>query len=375
MITKLVTSAHRLESVEDKSVHVIGESSPYYHLRHYEGDQVTTWPRVVVANPFGGEPLITPEMECALGWEARPQEFLAHLLVCLREHRRVLRDDGILFFNLGDRWADAPHPEWHVKGKEALMLPQRLAMMAQADGWFVRHASIPWIKLNSLPNSNQDRLVTSHEDILMLTKSRDYFFNHGGIRRPPASYRRKGGKASYTAGGAVRHGKDTHTLHQMADERGRLCRTSDVWLESLDALLARLDDYSAQLRQIVATRSGAVTDDDNNLTGFLVNPQAYAGSHFAGWPERLVELLIRAGTSDVGVCATCGRQYTTPDVPPCTCGAGIVGAVVGDFFAGTAVTARVALRLRRRAIVADVSDYYLNTLATERLTGVQMEIF
>ncbi len=364
MITRLITSAHQLNGVEDSSVNLIAESSPYYQLRHYAGEQETSWPQVVIPNPFGGEPLTTEAMTCALGWEARPRDFLAHLILCLREHRRVLRDDGVLFFNLMDRY----------QNKQALMLPQQLALLAQADGWLVRHASLPWLKLNGLPNENRDRFVTAHEDILMLTKSRDYFFNPDAIRRPQASYGRKGGRATYTGNGAVRHGRNTTTLHQMADERGRLCRTVDVWTESVEAMIDQLNDYSAYLRQIVASKQDAQVDDSGNIGGFLVNTQAYRGQHDAGWPERLVELLVRAGTSDAGCCSECGRVWRTEQ--DCSCvGATAVPCVVGDFFAGTGVTAKVAVRLRRRAIIADVSEYYMNDLSGDRLASIQVELF
>lgn len=365
MITCHVASAHDLP-VADSTVHLILESVPYYRLRRYEGEQETDWPQVVMKNPFDAAMSLTvPGMTCALGWEARPLEYLAHLILCLREHRRVLRDDGVLFLNIGERWVN----------KEAQLLPQQLVMLAQADGWHVRHASIPWIKLNSLPNSNRDRLVMMHEDILMLTKSRHYFFNPDAIRQPVLeSNRRKGGRATYTANGSVRHGRDSHTLHQPGDERGRLCRTSDVWVDSVQAVIKHLEDYSMQLRQMLDNRNGAVTDDEDNLSGMLVNIEAYRGAHYAGWPERLVELLIRAGTSEDGCCPECGRQWVNGEAG-CACGLEPIPSTVGDFFAGSGTTGRVAMRLRRRAILADISQFYMNDLATERLSGVQLEMF
>lgn len=365
MITCYVASAHDLP-VADSTVHLILESVPYYRLRQYEGEQATDWPQVVMKNPFDAAMSLTvPGMTCALGWEARPLDYLAHLILCLREHRRVLRDDGVLFLNIGERWVN----------KEAQLLPQQLVMLAQADGWYVRHASIPWIKLNSLPNSNRDRLVMMHEDILMLTKSRHYFFNPDAIRQPVLeSNRRKGGRATYTANGSVRHGRDSHTLHQPGDERGRLCRTSDVWVDSVQAVIKHLEDYSTQLRQMLDNRNGAVTDDEDNLAGMLVNTEAYRGAHYAGWPERLVELLIRAGTSEDGCCPECGRQWVNGEAG-CACGLEPIPSIVGDFFAGSGTTGRVAMRLRRRAILADISQFYMNDLATERLSGVQLEMF
>lgn len=365
MITCYVASAHDLP-VADSTVHLILESVPYYRLRRYEGEQATDWPQVVMKNPFDAAmSLAVPGMTCALGWEARPLEYLAHLILCLREHRRVLRDDGVLFLNIGERWVN----------KEAQLLPQQLVMLAQADGWHVRHASIPWIKLNSLPNSNRDRLVMMHEDILMLTKSRHYFFDPDAIRQPVLeSNRRKGGKATYTANGSVRHGRDSRTLHQPGDERGRLCRTSDVWVDSVQAVIKHLENYSMQLRQMLDNRNGAVTDDEDNLSGMLVNIEAYRGAHYAGWPERLVELLIRAGTSEDGCCPECGRQWVNGEAG-CACGLEPSPSIVGDFFAGSGTTGRVAMRLRRRAILADISQFYMSDLATERLSGVQLEMF
>ena len=97
-------SAHDLAFLPDGSVHAVITSPPYFGLRAYAGEQDIDWPEVVYA-PMAGLPAITvPAQRCALGAETDPFVYIGHLLHCLREWRRVLRDDGVCMVNLGSSY-------------------------------------------------------------------------------------------------------------------------------------------------------------------------------------------------------------------------------------------------------------------------------
>jgi hypothetical protein len=220
-----------------------------------------------------------------------------------------------------------------------------------------------------MPNSQTNRFTRSHEMVYMLNKSKDAFFDTEAVREQPAGYERRGGTAPYTANGSATHGVGSKTLHQMS-ECGRIRRT--VW---------------------------------------NIPTQAFAGAHFAAWPEELVEPMVKASTSEKGCCPICGaqwiretergkpiRQHWAPgtqqkailakgkhgassvintglvrpritvgfhrtcehDVSPVPC-------IVFDPFAGSGTTGLVARRLGRHFIGLDLSFDYLRDQARSRL--------
>jgi DNA modification methylase len=126
-----------------------------------------------------------------MGLEPTPDEFVAGMVEVFREVRRVLRDDGTLWLNIGDSYAN--DGKWgghtggkHVKAlhcspigrnkkytglkpKDMIGIPWRLAFALQADGWYLRR-DIIWHKLNPMPESVRDRPTTAHEYLFLLSK-------------------------------------------------------------------------------------------------------------------------------------------------------------------------------------------------------------
>lgn len=177
MITRLLIGDCRaiLPTLEAASVHCCVTSPPYYGLRDYG-----------VARQ--------------IGLESSPDAYIAELVAVFREVRRVLRDDATLWLNLGDSYSahpgqrkttDAAGPKQttnagaigtasrSVNGlaaKQLLMIPARVAMALQADGWWLR-SEIIWIKPNPMPESVTDRPTSAHEKIYLLTKSARYFYD------------------------------------------------------------------------------------------------------------------------------------------------------------------------------------------------------
>jgi site-specific DNA-methyltransferase (adenine-specific)/site-specific DNA-methyltransferase (cytosine-N4-specific) len=137
-----------------------------------------------------------------IGAEMVMEDYIKDLVTVFRDVRRVLRDDGSLWLNIGDsytsgnrgwRQADSkntargmsyrpPNPEG-LKDKELIGIPWRLALALQADGWYLR-SDIIWYKPNCQPESVKDRPTRSHEHVFLLTKNDQYYYDHEAVKEP-----------------------------------------------------------------------------------------------------------------------------------------------------------------------------------------------
>jgi DNA modification methylase len=140
-------NAQLIKTIPDRYVNTIITSPPYYGLRDYGND-------------------------AQLGLEATPDEYISKLVKLFNECRRVLKDDGTLWVNLGDSYD---------KDKNLYGMPWRLALALKDDGWILRQDVI-WSKTNPMPEPVKDRCVKSHEYIFMLSKSKSYYFDHYAIQ-------------------------------------------------------------------------------------------------------------------------------------------------------------------------------------------------
>ena len=220
----------------DKSVHTIVTSPPYYGLRDYgtakwEGgdpecehtiSMPTKW-----NDPKRGYDVLRPEVAnrggdstrghlCGairideqIGLEVTPDAYIANLVAVFRECKRILRDDGTLWVNIGDSYASMKsrynqkaqslnggkaqdnefqgnktdlyhHPELGIKDKDLIGIPWMLAFALRADGWYLRQ-DIIWAKPNPMPESVKDRCTKSHEYIFLLSKSAKYYYDSEAI--------------------------------------------------------------------------------------------------------------------------------------------------------------------------------------------------
>ena len=181
MSTRIIVgdALERLRELPDESVHCVVTSPPYWGLRAYGGD----------AGMIGLEPTF--------------DDHLANLVAVFREVRRVLRSDGTLWLNYGDSYAASGSGggAWHggkqgsnngtvhrngktpgeYKPKDLMMMPARVAMALQTDGWWLR-SEIVWQKLNPMPESVTDRPTSAHEKVFLLTKAPRYFFDNEAVR-------------------------------------------------------------------------------------------------------------------------------------------------------------------------------------------------
>lgn len=321
-----------LAGMADRSVSVAITSPPYYGLRAYDGDQVVDWPAVEFY-PMPGlqsymAPITIPAGPAALGGESDPLAYIGHLVAVFREVRRVLRDDGLLWLNLGEtfyggkgangnskarrtaaergykqnagtvlcdtRPVDLPLPGY--KPKDRIAIPEMAALALQADGWYWR-AVMPWVKRNGLPSSVDDRPGSAVEWVHLLAKGRRPFYDVHAVELPAAEYSafKKAGDKIFTD---TYHG-DTRPagLHPTGADNGtRRRRNSDWWFDSLR-------------RADAAGPVGGVPGPDGEIIAFDCTVASFPGAHFATWPPALVEPMILASTSARGCCPVCGAGW------------------------------------------------------------------
>lgn len=356
----------RLSLVADKSVQCCVTSPPYWGLRDYgNGDQI--------------------------GLEQTPEAYVAEMVAVFREIWRVMRDDGVLWLNLGDSYSGsgkgpagnlgATHNERHLehvhskivpsglKPKDLVGIPWRVAFALQADGWYLRQ-DIIWAKPNPMPESVNDRCTKSHEYLFLLTKSARYFFDNIAIKEPSkqdwGTRNRDDGKYHNEGTGLTPHTGLTKS-YDMANKRS-------VW---------------------------------------SIPTKPYKGAHFAVMPEALVEPCVLSSTSEHGACTECdapwkrklergevaerktrdgyigvipGRDsatrmqsvdmeavpYTTVGwEPSCECGVDTVKpCLVLDPFTGSGTVGVVSMRLGRDFVGTELNPDYAD-LAVKRIENDQ----
>jgi DNA modification methylase len=191
-----------------------------------------------------------------IGLEATPEEWLATLVGVFREVRRVLHPTGTVWCNVGDVFRD----------KQLQMLPARLALALQADGWVLRQ-DIIWSKPNPLPESVTDRPTSAHEHVFLLAKQARYFYDSAAVAEPALQ---TGGNGQWGPRGDARRNPATRC-----------------------DLPTEVKDYATRsLRNV-----------------WSIATEAFPDAHFATYPTALVERCIKAGTSARGCCAACGAPW------------------------------------------------------------------
>lgn len=176
-------SLYVLPTLDSETVQCCVTSPPYWGLRDYD-------------HP------------AQIGNESSPQQYVENLVTLFREVRRVLRDDGTVWLNIGDGYArnggigshgpnaivgntkkliqrrNCKVPDcWGLKDRDLMGLPWRVAFALQDDGWILR-SRITWIKKTAMPESVKNRPTNATEDVFLLTKSPTYFYNPDGFREP-----------------------------------------------------------------------------------------------------------------------------------------------------------------------------------------------
>lgn len=173
---------HVMRQWAPESIHTCLTSPPYWSLRDYG-------------------------TEGQIGREETPQQYADRLVSAFREVRRVLKDTGTAWLNIGDVYNHVGHVPYRSgwqRPKQLCLVPYRVAIALQDDGWWVRNVAV-WYKPNALPASVTDRLTNRWEPVFLLAKSEDYFFDLDAIRVKPktddSAERKRAGKGSGKASG------------------------------------------------------------------------------------------------------------------------------------------------------------------------------
>jgi DNA modification methylase len=296
-----------LKKLESNSIDCCITSPPYFGLRDYGTDE-------------------------QIGLEETPEQFVSALVEVFREVKRVLKDDGTLWLNLGDSywgggWRGASlndnsgiiqknHKGTHcgesmkgigtgkhdiIKPKDLMGIPWRVAFALQEDGWYLRQ-DIIWHKPNPMPESVTDRCTKSHEYIFLLSKSQRYYFDNESIKEDNADPLRKNYQSGSRSNGKNKDRNDNDLSE----------RTKD-W----------------------------IPDGRNKRSVWTVTTKPYSGAHFATFPQDLIEPCIKAGCPKDGI--------------------------VLDPFMGAGTTAVVARKLNRNYIGFELNAEYVK-IAEQRIT-------
>ena len=307
----------QIKNIESQSVQTCITSPPYWGLRDYGHD---------------GQ----------VGLEETPEEYVAKVVQVFAEVKRVMKDDGTLWLNLGDSYAGsgkgrngdggrtvnpndkqttsagtmlgllAPSMPDGLKPKDLIGIPWRVAFALQANGWYLRQ-DIIWAKPNPMPESVKDRCTKSHEYLFLLSKSPKYYYDNEAIKEPAVTTE---GRPS----GVVRD---------------------------------RVYEYNSKQSLLGQNRGGSITTEPatrNKRDVWAVNAKPFKGAHFATMPEALVEPCVLAGSKE--------------------------GDTIFDPFLGSGTVAVVAERHRRNWIGCELNPDYA-AIAETRIESArpEMELF
>lgn len=314
-----------MESLAEKSVQTCITSPPYFGLRDYGND-------------------------AQIGLEDTPDAYVAKIVDVFRAVRRVLKDDGTVWLNLGDSYASnhgsrsvSPgdkqgtnagsltdsirRPAKGLKQKDLIGIPWRAAFALQADGWYLRQ-DIIWAKPNPMPESVTDRCTKSHEYIFLLSKNAKYYYDAEAIKEPVAAstVARMAQDIENQAGSGRVPGKMNGPMKAVLSKSGNTQRKQRPGPDSHTGKQAGSIPWEGSMR--------------NKRDVWTVTTRPYKGAHFATFPPLLIEPCILAGCP--------------------------VGGTVLDPFSGSGTTGEVALNHSRKYIGIELNPEY-QQLAMERI--------
>lgn len=342
-----------LKALPDGSIQTCVTSPPYYGLRDYG---TATWEGGAddcdhVANPkatkkFGNDEFnenrpsreatatagyfapVCPKcgavrVDHQIGLEDTPEAYVNRLVEVFREVRRVLRDDGTLWVNIGDSYANSAaagdkvfgNPEFNqnrpsrsatqtaaksvpqgLKPKDLIGIPWRLAFALQADGWYLRQ-DIIWAKPNPMPESVTDRCTKAHEYIFLLSKSARYFYDSGAVKEPSSPNTKP------------------HQKHWNPPDQSTHGEQNRIHKNRRDSQRKYFDGVSRNRRSV-----------------WSVATKPYSGAHFAVFPPELITPCVLAGAP--------------------------LGGTVLDPFSGSGTTLQTAKDLGRKAVGIELNPNY-----------------
>lgn len=280
-------------------------------------------------------------IDAQIGLEVTPDAYIANLVEVFRECKRILRDDGTLWVNIGDSYFSKPKSNYNgkapglqsknygtgdttlgykqsaekylankqngMKDKDLIGIPLMLAFALRADGWYLRQ-DIIWAKPNPMPESVKDRCTKSHEYIFLLSKSKKYYYDNEAVKEPYAS-----------------------------EAEPPRDRSSEGY-----------NDSFAGGRWSAGTRDYYANGGRNKRDVWTVTTKPYKGAHYATFNPDLIKPCILAGAPE--------------------------GGIVFDPFVGSGTTVATAIQLGRKGIGIDLSLTYLYENAKDRIEAEMLPL-
>jgi DNA modification methylase len=322
-----------LRAIPSQSVHCCVTSPPYWGLRDYG---------------VSGQ----------LGLEPTPQEYVSRMVDVFREVRRVLRDDGTLWLNLGDSYAanrayqvpsrlmngDATNAaqaaDGHgmkatdigLKPKDLVGIPWRVAFALQEDGWYLRQ-DIIWHKPNPMPESVTDRCTKAHEYIFLMAKSERYYYDQGAVKEGCAS--------------------GPSDIKKMVEKKNRI--DAKHFHQDPGAMPAANPRTNVGNKRAVGSPEGR-----NRRSVWTVATHSFSGAHFATFPPDLIKPCILAGCPE-------GGTVLDPFFGSGT--TGVVATQLGREYLGIELKPSYVEMAKRR--ILEEGDLTLSLFTTERLGVVK----
>lgn len=321
-----------LALVSSNTVNTCVTSPPYYGLRDYG-------------------------VKGQIGLERTPEQYIDRLVKVFREVRRVLRNDGTLWLNMGDSYtgsgkgqtengcADPKNKKTQgmklnkskgllLKPKNLMGMPWRVAFALQADGWYLRQ-DIIWAKPNPMPESVKDRCTKSHEYIFLLSKSPKYYYDQEAILEPVSQNTH------------MRISQDL--ANQIGSFRANGGTKSNGPMKAVSRKTKQGETGVVKNNPSFDKAVCLPVEQRNKRDVWTVATQPFSGAHFAVFPKKLIEPCILAG---------CPK-----------------GGIVLDPFIGSGTTAQVAIELQRNFIGFELNGTYKDMADNNRLAAVQQRLF
>jgi DNA modification methylase len=359
MTVKILTGDCRdvLKTLPDRSIQLCVTSPPYFNQRDYK---------------VAGQ----------IGLEKTPDEYVLELVSLFREVRRTLKDDGLLFLNLGDSYARAGGSDKaasrsarcggtitniesrgdrsqaippNLKEKDLIGIPWMVAFALRSDGWWLRADNV-WGKPNGMPESTTDRTTRAHEYVFMLSKSARYFYDHEAVRTAPKATTQTQLAKPYlgesTKDHAVNGVQNASDIKRRIVEKARKPpspkyvdadgqNNADIKARYYDKQRGhsrRHDGFND--RWDAMENSEQMAEGGNLRSVWWISPAQSKDAHFAVMPDALAEICIRAGSRE--------------------------GDTILDPFGGAGTTALVADRLGRNAVSIELNPDYI-TIQRKRI--------
>lgn len=312
-----------LPSLPEKLVQCVVTSPPYFRLRDYG-------------------------VEGQIGLEDSVEDYVNSLVNVFREVKRILKDDGTLWLNLGDSYAgsgknrnakgidyglkeeyeDAHHKgrrrgiikktplSGKLKHKDLIGVPWRVAFALQDDGWYLRQ-DIIWNKPNVMPEAVKDRCTKSHEYIFLLSKSKNYYFDNEAIKEEASTFENRP------------HGIVQNRVYEYDSKLNAMNPKYNMRRDDKRDVIK----HSYPQKRLNRKDSSYDITKRNKRDVWTVNTRPYTEAHFAAFPPALIQPCILAGSRE--------------------------GDIILDPFFGSGTVAEVAALFNRNWIGIDINEEYV----------------